>query len=517
MIQVSVTLDPAFTVASVPSRLFGVFVEHMGRCVYQGMYEPDDPHADAIGLRKDVVELTRELGATVVRYPGGNFVSGYRWEDGVGPRGSRRSRLDLAWQALEPNTFGFDEFMEWIGRVGATSMMAINLGTRGVEAAVNLLEYANRPVGSEYADLRAAHGHPEPYGIQLWCLGNEMDGPWQIGHKTADEYGRLAAETAKAMRRVDPSIELAVCGSSHERMPTFGTWESTVLEHTYDHVDLVSLHGYYEKTADDRAGYLASGDVMDEFIRGVVATCDHVAARRRIKRPMMLSFDEWNLEPRAEADDRLWTIGRRISEDSYNVEDAVAVGGLLVSLLRNSDRVAIACLAQLVNVMAPIRTEPGIPAWRQTIFHPFALTARHARGEVLRVEPRSRERVATATRGDVAPVDAVATFDPENGAISLFAVNRSPSDSVLLRAELRGSSEWRVIEHAVLGGREWERTNTAAEPNRVRPEASRRHRLDGPQLDVELPPASWTMLRLACPGPEEALINGPSSGSGSVG
>ncbi|MCW5953759.1 MAG: alpha-L-arabinofuranosidase, partial [Propionibacteriaceae bacterium] len=286
-----------------------------------------------------------------------------------------------------------------------------------------------------------------------------------------------------------------------ERMPSFGTWESTVLEHTYDHVDLVSLHGYYEKTGDDRAGYLASADAMDAFIRGVVATCDHVAARRRIRRRMMLSFDEWNLEPRAEADDRLWTVGRRISEDSYDVEDAVAVGGLLISLLRNSDRVAIACLAQLVNVMAPIRTEPGVPAWRQTIFHPFALTARHARGEVLRVEPRSPDRVATVSRGDVAPVDAVATFDPESRRIALFAVNRSPSDAALLQVELRGTAGWQVVEHLRLGGRDWELANTAAEPDRVRPEASRRHRLDGTRLEVELPPASWTILRLvASPG-----------------
>ncbi|MDX6228794.1 MAG: alpha-L-arabinofuranosidase, partial [Frankiales bacterium] len=411
MITCSATLDPALVVAPVPPRIFGSFIEHMGRCVYDGIFEPGHPEADANGLRGDVLALTRELGVGVIRYPGGNFVSGYNWEDGVGPVADRPVRLDLAWRAIEPNTFGLNEFMEWLALAGAEPMMAVNLGTRGVAEAVNLLEYTNFPGGTHYSDLRIAHGRRDPYNVKLWCLGNEMDGPWQIGHKSADEYGRLAAETAKAMRMVDPSVQLVACGSSHQGMPTFGTWEVAVLEHAYEHIDYLSLHAYYKKQGDDTVGYLASADSMDSFIEGVVATCDHVAAKQRTSRKIKLSFDEWNVERRPfipERDHDGWTRAPRVAEDEYTVEDAVVVGNLLISLLRHSDRVDVACQAQLVNVIAPIRAESNGPAWRQTIFHPFALTARHAQGDVLRVELCNSSPIDSPSRGDVQPVDMVA-------------------------------------------------------------------------------------------------------------
>ena len=289
------TLDSAFAVGSVNPRLYGSFVEHMGRCVYTGIYEPGHPAADADGLRQDVLELVRELGVTTVRYPGGNFVSGYRWEDSVGPRGERPTRLDLAWKSTETNEFGLGEFMDFCGKTGMEPMMAVNLGTRGVEDAVRLLEYSNHPGGTELSDRRAAHGDKEPYGIRMWCLGNEMDGPWQTGHKTPEEYGRLAAETARAMRQVDPGLELVACGSSSSSMPTFASWESTVLQATYDLVDYVSLHAYYEEIDGDRDSFLASAVDMEHFIESVVATCDHVRARLKAKKHINLSFDEWNV------------------------------------------------------------------------------------------------------------------------------------------------------------------------------------------------------------------------------
>jgi len=468
----------------------------MGRCVYEGIFQPGNPRADEAGLRADVSELTRELGVSVVRYPGGNFVSGYNWEEGVGPVQERTARLDLAWRSIEPNTFGLDEFMHWATEVGAEPMLVVNLGTRGVADAVNLLEYTNFPSGTRYSDLRNTHGRRDPYSVKLWCLGNEMDGPWQIGHKSADEYGRLAAETAKAMRQVDPSIELIVCGSSHDSMPTFGSWEASVLEHAYDYVDYVSLHSYYEKTDDDRVGYLASADAMDDFIESVIATCDHVAAKKRTKRKLRLSFDEWNVETRVQDQERPWTCAARRSEDEYTVEDAVVVGSLLISLLRHSDRVAIACLAQLVNVMAPIRAERSAEAWRQTTFFPFALTSRHARGDVLRVEPRSTALVFSPTRGDVQPVDMTATRDPDDGALTIFAVNRSATESVSLDVLIVGGGQYRVVEHILIGGRDWEGTNTVA-ASRFGPEPSAEHRVDGSRLEARLPAASWTMLRLA--------------------
>jgi len=500
VISCRATLDASFVVAPVPPRLFGSFVEHMGRAVYEGIFEPGDASADPDGLRRDVLELTREAGVSVVRYPGGNFVSGYDWEDGVGPLDQRPVRLDLAWRSIEPNTFGLNEFMTWADRAHVEPMMAVNLGTRGVADAVNLLEYANFPSGTKYSDLRVAHGRREPYNIKLWCLGNEMDGPWQIGHKNAETYGRLAAETAKAMRLIDPTVELVACGSSHQGMPTFGTWETTVLEHAYDYVDYLSLHAYYKKDDEDPVGYLASADAMDNFIDGVVATCDHVGAMRRTRKQIRLSFDEWNVEhvpywPEEQVD--VWKRAPRIAEDQYNAEDAVVVGNLLISLLRHSDRVAVACQAQLVNVIGLIRAEPGRPAWRQSTFHPFALTARHARGDVLRVEARSDATLHSPTRGDVRPVDVTATYEPESRALTVFAVNRSVTEGAVLELAIVELATYRVVEHCVMGGSHLDAVNTVDAPDRVVPVASSDHASTDRGVTVQLPPASWTMLRLA--------------------
>lgn len=315
-----VTIHPAFTIAPVPGRLFGSFVEHMGRCVYGGIFDPGHPEADVDGLRQDVLKLVRELGMSVVRYPGGNFVSGYNWEDGVGPTENRPTRLELAWRSRETNQFGLNEFLAWSRLAGAEPMLAVNLGTRGIAEACNLLEYTNHAGGSYYSNMRAAHGVPAPYGVKLWCLGNEMDGPWQIGHKTAEEYGRLAAETAKAMRQVDPQIELVVCGSSNDRMPTFGSWEATVLDHTYDYVDYISLHAYFEQGDADRGTFLASAQAMDTFIEGVIATADHIGAKKRSRKKLKLSFDEWNIwsESRFVGHTNLeWAHAPRLIEQKY--------------------------------------------------------------------------------------------------------------------------------------------------------------------------------------------------------
>ena len=290
----ALTLDPAFRVGTVDPRLYGTFVEHMGRCVYTGIFEPGHPTADADGFRADVLELVRELGPTAVRYPGGNFVSGYRWEDGIGPVSERPRRLDLAWRTVETNEVGVDEFTAWCRRAGLDPVMAVNLGTRGVQEAADLLEYCNHPEGTALSDLRRTHGAKEPHDIRTWCLGNELDGPWQVGHKTAHEYGRLAAETARAMRMVDPSIELVACGSSNSSMPTFASWEATMLEECYDLVDYVSLHTYYDPHATDRASFLASSLDLEQMIETIVATADHVGARRP-RRQLRLSVDEWNV------------------------------------------------------------------------------------------------------------------------------------------------------------------------------------------------------------------------------
>ena len=499
MLTATLALDPAFRVAEVNPRTFGSFVEHMGRCVYTGIFEPGHPAADEHGLRRDVLELVKELGVTTVRYPGGNFVSNFRWEDSVGPVEQRPRRLDLAWHSTETNAFGLHEFVHWAEQAGVEPMMAVNLGTRGLQEALDLLEYANHPGGTELSDRRIANGAKDPFGIRMWCLGNEMDGPWQVGHKTAAEYGRLAAETATAMRMVDPGLELVACGSSSSSMPTFGAWEATVLEHAYEQVDLISCHAYYEEQDGDLASFLASGLNMDAFIADVVATADHIRARKRLKKRIDLSFDEWNIwylsrfQNAATPED--WAVAPRVIEDQYHLADAVALGGLLISLLRNSDRVTAACLAQLVNVIAPIRSEPGGPSWRQPTFHPFAQAARYARGEVLRVALSSPVH-DTAAHGEATAVDAVATVDADAGELTVFAVNRHPEQGIGLTVDLRAFPGYRLAGHSVLADDDVRATNTAAAPDRVRPRSSSAADVVDGRLEVLLPAVSWNVLRL---------------------
>ncbi|MFJ8278055.1 alpha-N-arabinofuranosidase [Streptomyces griseoviridis] len=498
------TLDPAFTVGEVDPRLFGSFVEHLGRCVYTGIFEPGHPAADAAGLRTDVLGLVRELGVTALRYPGGNFVSGYRWEDSVGPAEDRPRRLDLAWHSTETNRFGLAEYIAFLRAVGpqAEPMMAVNLGTRGVAEALELQEYANHPAGTALADLRAAHGDKDPYGIRLWCLGNEMDGPWQTGHKTAAEYGRLAAETARAMRQLDPDVELVACGSSSQAMPTFASWEATVLEETYDLVDYISLHAYYEPEDGDLDSFLASAVDMESFIDNVVATCDHVGARLKSKKRIKLSFDEWNVwytsrwEAHAQAHDPAdWPEAPRLLEDNYSVLDAVVFGSLLIALLRHADRVTVACLAQLVNVIAPIMTEPGGPAWRQTTFFPFAQASRHGRGQVLDVRVDS----PTYDTRRFGPTDLLhaTAVRADDGTVTVFAVNRGRSDALPLEVALTGLGLTTVVEHSVLADADPDARNTLADPERVAPHPAEGTTLTDGVLCAVLEPLSWNVIRLA--------------------
>jgi alpha-N-arabinofuranosidase len=502
MIKAHLTVDPNCVVGPVNRRLFGSFVEHLGRSVYDGIYEPGHPRAAADGFRADVIELVRELGVSTIRYPGGNFVSGYRWEDGIGPREERPRRLDLAWHSTETNEVGLDEFASWTRKVGSELMYAVNLGTRGVLEALDVLEYANIRSGTYWSDLRAANGNVEPYDIRMWCLGNEMDGPWQLGHSTAQDYAQIAGKTARAMRQVDANLELVVCGSSSAQMPTFGEWERIVLEETYDSVDYISCHAYYEPKDGDLGSFLASAVNMDRFIDAVVATADHVKAVRRSDKTINVSFDEWNVWYQSRYNDvdkitdvEQWPVAPRLLEDSYSVLDAVVFGNLLISLLRHADRVTAASLAQLVNVIAPIMTEPGGPAWRQTTFHPFALTSRLARGTALRVDVDA-PLYDTDLYGTVPSIDAVATLDDQTGGVSIFVVNRSLSDSAELTidASLLGGPS--VTAATTLADSDIHATNTAAEPERVVPKDNDSVAQDGDVVAVTLPPVSWTVITL---------------------
>lgn len=506
MTRARIVVARDFLIGAVPRRLFGSFVEHMGRCVYTGIFEPGHPEADDRGYRRDVLALVRELGPTVVRYPGGNFVSGYRWEDGVGPVADRPVRIDGAWHTIETNAFGLHEFVGWAKEAGVEIMEAVNLGTRGVDAARALVEYANHPGGTALSDLRRSNGAADPFDIKLWCLGNELDAPWQIGHKTADEYGRLAQETAKAMRFVDPDIELVAVGSSNARMPTFGAWEHAVLSHCYDEVDYVSMHAYYQEEETDALSFLATSVETDAFIEQVAATVDSVKAKGKHTKDVHLSFDEWNVwyergrdtddQPRRVATE--WREHPRLIEDAYGVTDAVVVGTLLNSLLRHGDRVRIANQAQLVNVIAPIRTEEAGPAWRQSIFWPLARVAEFARGMILQVAS-SGDRMTTSRYGDVSVVDASATWDEERGRVAFFLANRGLDEAAEVELALHGFAPGRVTRAEVLdvpddGDRFT--ANTRERPDWVRLRPLGGVAVDGGRMTLTLPALSWAVIEV---------------------
>ncbi|NOU86395.1 alpha-N-arabinofuranosidase [Paenibacillus sp. LMG 31460] len=497
--KASMIIDKDFKIGEVDSRIYGSFIEHLGRAVYGGIYEPGHPQADEQGFRADVLELVKGLDVPIVRYPGGNFVSGYNWEDGIGPLEGRKKRLDLAWRTIEPNLVGLNEFMAWCRKANTEAMMAVNLGTRGPDEARDIIEYSNIKGGTYWSDLRISHGYKTPHNIKTWCLGNEMDGPWQIGSKTAAEYGRAACETAKVMKWVDPSIELVACGSSSLNMPTFPDWEATVLEHTYDHVDYISLHQYYGNRDKDSANFLAQSMGMDRFIHTVISTADYIQAKKRGKKKINLSFDEWNVWYHSnEADRRIepWSIAPPQLEDIYNHEDALLVGCMLISMLKRADRVKMACLAQLVNVIAPIMTANGGAAWKQTIYYPYMHTSVFGRGTVL-VPLIKSPKYDAKDYTDVPYLEAVAVHNEDKSEVTIFAVNRHLEEALPLELDLRSFGECRIIEHIVLENDDLKASNTIDAQDRVKPHTGGNAAISSnSQIQAILGKASWNVIRL---------------------
>ena len=508
MKKAEIIIDKYFLTGKVDKRIFGSFIEHLGRAVYEGIYQEGSALSDEQGFRKDTLDLVKELQVPIVRYPGGNFVSGYHWEDSVGPKDKRPAKPDLAWGVIETNEFGLNEFADWSKKAGSDIMMAVNLGTRGPEDAKNVLEYCNFKGGTYYSDLRKSHGYKDPHNIKLWCLGNEMDGPWQLGHKSAEDYGMLAASVAAGMRQIDPDVELVVCGSSAHGMPTFGKWEQTVLEKTYENVNFVSCHAYYqpffkEDGTRDMASFLASGVDMDGFIKDVAATIDATKAHLKSAHDVYISFDEWNVWYQGEEPSKTpegignWPVAPRLLEDIYTAADAVVFGDLMITLLKNADRVHAASLAQLVNVIAPIMTEPGGPAWRQTTFYPFSLTAKLAKGGTV-LEPKlASGTYETDKYGEVPTINSVAVRG-EDGTISVFVVNRSMEAANDFAIKLPEGFALSAVEAQTLHEDDLLAKNTLEDQNRVvlHPNTTITSDADTGTVRVTLPPVSWTAVHV---------------------
>jgi alpha-L-arabinofuranosidase len=489
-------------VGIVADEMVGSFVEHMGSCVYNGIYEPDHATADTNGFRGDVLALVKALKLSVLRYPGGNYSSGYRWRDTVGPVAERPARLDLAWRTVEPNTFGLSEFFNWAGRAGAHTIMTLNLGTATLQDACDLVEYANFPSGTALSDLRIAHGRKAPYDIQTWCLGNELDGPWQIGHKDAREYGRLAAETARAIRKIDPDLQLVAVGSSHEQLPTYPEWNREVLMHLYEDVEYLSMHKYIGKPGQTTAEYLAAPLEMDLQINETVAVMDYVKACLRSKRTLHIAFDEympsnsdWKGEPEP------WQTGAVRDMAIYSLEDALVLGGMLLSLLRHCDRVKIACQAILVNVIPLILAEKGGPAWANATYYPMLDVSLFGRGQVLHSLLHSPDMEA-GRFGRVPALDHVCVWHGDTRELTVFAVNRSGEPLALELRTYDFGSKLYPFMHTALTGALTDKNPINARQTVVPRELPITNAGDTAFI---LPPYSWNTLRLraedepACP------------------
>ncbi|HEY6385424.1 MAG TPA: alpha-N-arabinofuranosidase [Candidatus Acidoferrum sp.] len=495
---VRIYADSRRTIAPLHREVFGSFLEHLGRAIYEGIYDPQSKLSDSNGYRKDVLDEIKKLGVPIIRYPGGNFVSGYNWLDGVGPKASRPAVLDKAWNSMNSNEFGTDEFLAWCRLVRTEPLLGLNLGTGTAEQAAALVEYCNLDKGTRWSDLRRKNGIAEPYNVQKWCLGNEMDGPWQIGHMTATEYGLKAEDAARQMRYVDPSLKLIACGSSGPGMPTYLEWDREVLEQCYEYVDAISLHRYFGNTAEETGGdsskFLALNLSMERQIDEVAAVCDMVRGHKRSPKKLWLSFDEWNVWYRARTGDAV--NGHRQSaphllEEVYNLEDALLVGGLINSLIRKADRVQLACLAQLVNVIAPIMTNAD-GLLRQTIYYPYSWALEFARGSALELMVESPTYEVTSM-GAVSYVDASATHQADTGKSALFLLNRDLAKPHQVEIVWEGSSP-RAGDAVVLTGRDLKAANAFDAPARVAPQKAEKPSTAGGRTTLELPPRSYTVV-----------------------
>lgn len=491
-LNAQIYLDTHRTIAEISPLLFGGFAEHIGRCIYEGIYDPKSPLADERGLRTDVLNALREQKYTVMRYPGGNFLSGYNWLDGVGPKEQRPRRRELAWQSIETNQFGANEFIEFCQAINTLPMLGVNMGTGTIQEAANLVEYCNAPVGSYYADLRAAHGYANPHNVKYWCIGNEMDGPWQIGHLEMDEYARKALEAAKMMKWQDPNAKLVLCGSSNNRMLTYPEWDRVALEICWEKVDYHSIHYYAGNNDNDSASYLALAVELEEFVDTMAATLRYAKAKRRSKHDVYLSWDEWQVWYKDRSGRGGWTEAPHLSEEIYNLEDALVVAQWLNVFLRKADVLKIACVAQIVNIISWLQTRSdGLLV--QTSFYPFKLMSNMARGNALDVFTQA-PLVETKRYGGVPILDVSASHDPANGQQALFIVNRSQSDTVNTEINWQSGAPGAVNEIWQLAGNDLKAANTWENPNAIVPKKLRKTALKDGKLTLRLPPMSFTAV-----------------------
>jgi alpha-N-arabinofuranosidase len=495
MAQATVYIDTNRVISAISPLLFSGFAEHMGRCIYEGIYDPASPHADENGLRRDVLAALRDLNLRSVRYPGGNFLSGYYWEDGIGPKDQRPRRRDLAWKSIETNQFGTDEFLHFCKELNAEPMLGVNMGTGTIQDAANLVEYCNSTVGTHYGDLRAQNGYEAPYGVKYWCIGNEMDGNWQIGHLESAAYGRKALEAAKMMRLHDPTIETVLCGSSHPEMATYPEWDLTTLEIAWEHVNYHSMHYYASNYTDDTTTYLALSVELENYVDTLTGVLRYVKAKNRSKHDVYLSWDEWNVWYKDRSGNGNWTEAPHLSEEVYNLEDALVVAQWMNVFLRKSDVLKIACLAQIVNTISPITTTRD-RLLKHTTYYPIMLYSRMASGNALDVLVQA-PMIDAGKYGDAPIIDVSSSHNEEAGTSAIFIVNRSQTEAVTVNVCWQALQPTSVTSAYRIAGNDAKAVNSFENPEHIVAHAIKVPDLTDDLVTLQIPPLSFTAIEVA--------------------
>ncbi len=531
MREAKITLHPDFRIGSISPRLFGAFLEPIGSMVNGSMYNPKHPAADELGLRRDFYEALRAAGLPMVRLPGGNFVSGWQWKDSIGPKAERKVHVDPAWFQIIPNDVGHDEYLQWAERAGAEAVYTVNLATGTVQDAMDCVEYTNFSGGTWWSDLRRKNGHAEPYGVKTWCLGNEMDGPWQIASREKDPrgYGVLAHEASKAMKWVDPAIETIACVSSSPFLNHYPDWDRKVLEECYSTVDYISLHHYHSAPPDLPQALLAGCLAFEDYIRTEIALCDYVKTKLRAKKTMMLSLDEYGsmFRPRGEAhlglagrqnaemfglfdpartyvrhDPDDWST-RRMPRTDHEMLQALGMASTMLVMLRHADRIRIGCATGGLGALCRTDREH---VWKGASHYPFTQMIRWAKGDSLQCEVScARYDVPGYAIDDMnqyggfsgAPaVQAAAALDEAAEELNVFVISADLAEDQLLRLDVRAFEGWHLTEHIAMTAEDGA-ANTPERPDAILPRSVADTKADGGIVTARLRPASWNVLRFA--------------------
>ncbi len=485
-LKARVKIDTERTIGDIDPKLYGNFIEHLGRCIYGGIFEEKSPLSDTDGYRRDVLDAARKLHVALLRWPGGNFSSNYHWRDGIGPRDARPPRLEMAWGTVESNRFGTHEFLDYTAKLGAEPYICANLGTGTWEEVQQWVEYCNSSDDTAMTRLRKQNGRADPWKVTYWGLGNEMDGPWQMGHRSADDYGKFALEAAKLMKWTDPNVKLIAAGSSNFGPGSDWTgWNRTVLEYLKNHADYLSLHMYVGNQQNDYADFVASSMELASRLKTAEGIIDAALSGVR-NRKIYIAWDEWNVWYRARGASQR---GRRILEEHYNLEDALVVATFLNTFVNHAHIVKIANMAQLVNVIAPIfANENGL--YLQTIYYPLQLFANNTAGRALELLVDS-PKYSSRRFDDIPYLDISAAYD--NGSLAINIVNRHrdqaiPTEFLIEDKQFSGAVEAIEVNAADIKAE----NNFDASPVKPAPQSAA---AQGNTLHYSFPPHSYTMLR----------------------